>query len=97
MKKIMACGVLCALCGCSQSMVANYESTIDSGCRYSETYRSRRNLFDFFGVRDTDVVVNYIGVKCENIIKQELQDETHKKPYGSVQVVSELPQKVKIQ
>ena len=90
-KLIMASSLVLVICGCSSRMDVRYQDTIDGGCEYSEIYRSRKSLFQFFGTSDADLTIRYAGVSCKKIIETELKDETHKKPYNSVPVVKEVP------
>ncbi|MDR1361203.1 MAG: hypothetical protein LBJ18_02740 [Rickettsiales bacterium] len=85
--KLILC--LFALCACSNVANINYQNTGD-GCVYSEVYRPKQWIGDWFGVRDSDIYVNYSGVKCETIINQELKDNTHKKPYNSISSHNEV-------
>ncbi|MCM1294123.1 MAG: hypothetical protein NC311_00995 [Muribaculaceae bacterium] len=88
--------VVIAICltGCGSKRNIQYQDSLADGCIYSEEYRPRQWFWDWFGMRDSDLTVKYTGIMCKTIIEKELQDEAHKKPYNSVQVVSELPQKV---
>lgn len=96
MKKLALCSFAFVLCGCSQSYIANYTPSAN-GCVYSESYKVRHYLWDYFGVRDSEMSVTYPGVTCKTIIESELKEQTHKKPYNTIEVVSELPQKIEIQ
>ena len=91
MKRFGCLLLLLSICGCSNVMNIKYENTSDGGCDYSEIYRPKRWLLDYFGARDSDLHVNYAGVKCETIIKEELKDSIHKTPYNGVPVINERP------
>lgn len=91
MKQLWCVFLLLAICACSNKLNIEYDPTIDGGCEYTEVYRPRKYLFDYFGCRDTDLSVKYAGVKCETIIKEELQDNIHKTPYNGVPVINEMP------
>lgn len=91
MKQLMCLFLLLIVCACSKTLNIRYADTLDGGCTYSEIYRPKQNLFDFCGIRDSDLYVNYAGVKCETIIKEELKDKVHKTPYNNIPVINERP------
>ncbi len=91
MKQLGCLFLLLVICGCSRHIDIRYANTSDGGCTYSEIYRPKRNLLDYFGHGDLDLYVNYAGVKCETIIKEELNDNIHKTPYNGIPVVNEMP------
>ena len=91
MKQLGCLFLLLTMCACSHRVDIRYANTSDGGCTYSEIYRPKRWLLDFFGRRDSDLYVNYAGVKCETIIKEELKDSIHKTPYNHVPVINERP------
>ena len=90
MKNIVGLMSLLIICGCSETIGVRYVDT-PNGCTYTETYRPKKWLVDYFGRRDVDLYVDYAGVKCETIIKEELKDSIHKTPYNGVPVINERP------
>lgn len=91
MKQMGCLFLLLVICGCSNKMNVRYANTSDGGCTYSEIWQPRQGLLDYFGHRDEELFVNYAGVKCETIIKEELKDNIHKTPYNGVPIINELP------
>lgn len=91
MKKVFYLFLLFATCGCSNEMNIKYTNTSEGGCEYSEVWKPRQRLLDYFGYSDAELFVNYAGVKCDTIIKKELKDNIHKTPYNGLPVVNELP------
>ena len=90
MKRLWCLFGLFIICGCSSKLDVKYTNSGD-GCTYSEMSQVRRNLLDYFGRRDAELHVNYAGVKCETIIKEELKEKVHKTPYNGIQIVNEMP------
>ena len=90
MKQLGCLFLLFVVCGCSTKIDIRYANSGD-GCTYSEVYQPRQGLFDYFGQRDAELYVNYAGIKCETIIKEELKEKVHKTPYNGIPVVNEIP------
>ncbi len=90
MKQLGCLTLLLTICACSNVTNIRYANTSDGGCAYSEIYRPKQLLIDFFGARDSDLYVNYTGIKCETIIKEELKDNVHKTPYNGIPFVNEV-------
>lgn len=90
MKKITAYTILILIAGCSQVVNIDYKPT-NEGCIYSESIRPRHSLFDYFGVKDEDIVITYSGLTCKDMLEHELKHNIHKKPYDSIEVINEIP------
>jgi hypothetical protein len=79
---------LIALCGCGETMHINYMDGLN-GCEYAEVYRPKRAVWDFFGVRDSDLYVSYGGVECKTVINSEMKQGIHKTQYNNLPVIIE--------
>ena len=90
MKHLGCLFLLFIICGCSNKLDIRYANSGD-GCTYSELFEPRQRLLDYFGRRDSELYVNYAGVKCETIIAEELKEKVHKTPYNNINVVNEMP------
>ena len=48
-------------------------------------------IFPSASFYNSELYVNYAGVKCETIIKEELKEKVHKTPYNNIPIVNEMP------